>query len=133
MVGMPCSIADTVEEAMETLKSGTKFFLGVLGGGIRTAQRLVLQKTRYYREEAHKERFPGLALRRDTPLEELMDKGLVLCGTPDMAVDQIKRAKAELGHGLMNLNIKIGNTPQAAVLQTMRHLRDHVFPEVRDV
>ena len=133
MVGMPCSIADSVEQAMATLKSGTKFFLGVLGGGIRTAQRLVLQKTRYYREEAHKERFPGLAARRETPLEELMDKGLVLCGTPDMVVDQIKRAKSELGHGLMNLNIKIGNTPQAAVLETMRHLRDHVFPAVRDV
>ena len=133
MVSMPCSIADSVEQAMATLKSGTKFFLGVLGGGIRTAQRLVLQKTRYYREEAHKERFPGLAARRETPLEELMDKGLVLCGTPDMVVDQIKRAKSELGHGLMNLNIKIGNTPQAAVLETMRHLRDHVFPAVRDV
>ena len=133
IVGMLCSIADTKEEAMETLKSGTKFFLGVLGGGIRTAQRLVLQKTRYYREEAHRERFPGLAARRETPLEELMDKGLVLCGTPDMVVDQIKRAKKELGHGLMNLTIKIGNTPHAAVLQSMRHLRDDVFPAVRDV
>ena len=135
MVGMPCPIADTVEEAMETLRSGTKFFLGVLGGGIRTAQRIVLQKTRYYREEAHKERFPGLAIanRRETPLEEMMEKGLVLCGTPDMVIDQVKRAKDELGHGLMNLNIKIGNTPQAAVLKTMQHLRDTVFPAVRDV
>lgn len=54
MVCMPCSIADTVDEAMETLRSGTRYFLGVLGGGIRTAQRLVLQKTRHYREEAHR-------------------------------------------------------------------------------
>ena len=62
-----------------------------------------------------------------------MEKGLVVCGTPDMAVDQIKRAKSELGHGLMNLNIKVGNTPQEAVLETMQHLRAHVFPAVRDV
>ena len=62
-----------------------------------------------------------------------MEKGLVVCGTPDMAVQQIKRAKKELGHGFMNLNIKIGNTPQKMVLQTMPPLRDHVFPEVRDV
>ena len=73
MVGMPCSIADTVDEAMETLSSGTRYFLDVLGGGIRTAQRLVLQKTRYYREEAYRERFPGLTARRETPLEELME------------------------------------------------------------
>ena len=113
MGGMPCSIADTVEEAMETLRSGTKFFLGVLGGGIRTAQRIVLQKTRYYREEAHKERFPGLAIanRRETPLEEMMEKGLVLCGTPDMVIDQVKRAKDELGHGLMNLNMALAVNP----------------------
>ncbi len=57
----------------------------------------------------------------------------MVCGTPDMAVDQIKRAKSELGHGLMNLNIKVGNTPQEAVLETMQHLRAHVFPAVRDV
>ena len=37
MVGMPCSIANTVDEAMETLRSGTRYFLGVLGGGIQTA------------------------------------------------------------------------------------------------
>ena len=58
---------------------------------------------------------PAVAFRATIGLlEELMENGLVVCGTPDMAVAQIKRAKAELGHGLMNLNVKIGNTPQSA-------------------
>ena len=34
----------------------------------------------------------------------------------------------------MNLSIKVGNIPDAAASsRTMDHLRDHVFPEVRDV
>ena len=33
----------------------------------------------------------------------------------------------------MNLNIKIGNTPDDAVMTTMRHLKETVFPAVRDL
>ena len=48
-------------------------------------------------------------------------------------LDQIKNLKLNLGHGRMNLTIKIGNTPQEKVLKTMHHLRDIVFPAVREV
>ena len=134
MVGMNCCIADTDEEAIEILRSGQKYFLEVLGGGIRTAQRIVLQKTRYYESEESAKNFPGIPGRvRENALEERIEKGLVLCGTPDTVVDQITRVKAELGHGFMNLSIKVGNIPDAAVIRTMDHLRDHVFPAVRDV
>ena len=134
MVGMNCCISDTDEEAIETLREGQKYFLEVLGGGIRTAQRIVLQKTRYYESEESAKNFPGIPGRvRENALEERIEKGLVLCGTPDKVVDQIKRVKAELGHGFMNLSIKVGNIPDAAVISTMNHLRDHVFPAVRDL
>ena len=33
----------------------------------------------------------------------------------------------------MNLNIKIGNTADASVRTTMRHLKETVFPAARDV
>ena len=133
MVGMGCCIADTKEEAIETMKSGQKFFFEVLGGGIRTAQRLVIQKTRYFEHEESKAKFPGLPGRvKQVPIEERIEKGLLLCGTPDMVIDQIKNLKKELGNGRMNLNIKIGNTPQESVLTTMRHLKETVFPAVRD-
>ncbi len=134
MVGMGVSIADSKEEAIETMKSGQKFFFEVLGGGIRTAQRLVIQKTRYFEHEGSRQKFPGLPGRvKQVPIEERIEKGLLLCGTPEMVIDQIKNLKRELGHGRMNLNIKIGNTPDASVRTTMRHLKETVFPAVRDV
>ena len=134
MVGMGCCIGDTREEAVETMKSGQKFFFEVLGGGIRTAQRLVIQKTRYFEHEESRQKFPGLPGRvTQVPIEERIEKGLLLCGTPDMVIDQIRHLKKELGHGRMNLNIKIGNTPQESVLKTMKYLKEIVFPAVRDV
>lgn len=134
MVGMNCCIADTKEEAIETLEKSQEFFFDVLGGGIRTAANLVLQKTRYYNEKEAAARTSEVRRKmRSTTMEERMEKGVVLCGTPDMVVDQIKRLKEALGHGRMNLTIKIGNTPQESVLKTMHYLRDVVFPAVREV
>ena len=66
-------------------------------------------------------------------IEQRIDEGLVLCGTPDAVIGQIKNLKKHLGHGRMNLTIKIGNTPHEKVLKTMHYLRDIVFPAVRDV
>ncbi len=134
MVGMGCCIADTRERAVETMKAGQKYFFEVLGGGIRTAQRLVIQKTRYFEHEESRQNFPGLPGKiKQVSIEERIEKGLLLCGTPDMVIDQLRRVKAELGHGRMNLNIKIGNTPDDAVMTTMRHLKETVFPAVRDL
>ena len=134
IVGMNCCIAETKEEAMRVLKESQDFFFDILGGGIRTAQRLVLQKTRYYEEEGAVGRLSALVQKlRESTMEERLEKGILLCGTPDMVIDQIKRVKKALGNGRMNLTIKIGNTPQESVLRTMNYLRDEVFPAVRDV
>ena len=54
-----------------------------------------------------------------------------MCGTPEMAIEQITRLHAEFGHGVQNLSIKIGNIPDEKVIQTMELLRDEVFPAVR--
>ena len=89
MVGMGCCIADTREAAVETMKAGQKYFFEVLGGGIRTAQRLVIQKTRYFQHEESRQKFPGLPSKiKQVPIEERIEKGLLLCGTPDMAIDR---------------------------------------------
>jgi alkanesulfonate monooxygenase SsuD/methylene tetrahydromethanopterin reductase-like flavin-dependent oxidoreductase (luciferase family) len=132
MLAMNCCVAPTREEAMDTLSRGYDYFFGVLGGGIRTAQRLVVQKTRYYKDEGDAERqskkFSGHA---QLTLEERMERGLVMCGTPEEAIEQITRLHDEFGHGLQNLSIKIGNIPDEKVVQTMELLRDEVFPAVR--
>ena len=60
-----------------------------------------------------------------------MERGLIMCGTPEMAIQQITRLYDEFGHGMTNLSIKIGNVPDEKVTQTMHLLRDEVFPAVR--
>ena len=42
LVGLTLSIAEDAEEAKETLINRRRFFADVLGGGLRTAQKLVL-------------------------------------------------------------------------------------------
>ena len=117
---------------METLRGGYDYFFNVLGGGIRTAQRLVVQKTRYFKDEEDAERQTSkLQKHKQLSLEERMERGLVMCGTPDMAIEQITRLHEEFGHGGTNLSIKIGNVPDDKVRQSLELLRDEVFPAVR--
>ena len=132
MFAMNCSLAPTKEEAMETLKGGYDYFFNVLGGGIRTAQKLVVQKTRYFGDKEDAERqMNKLQAHKQLSLEERMERGLVMCGTPDMAIKQITRLYEEFGHGVTNLSIKIGNVPDEKVNQTLELLRDEVIPAVR--
>ncbi len=132
MLAMNCCVAPTKQEAIETLQRGYDYFFNVLGGGIRTAQRLVVQKTRYYKDKEDAERQTAkLQGHRQLSLEERMERGLVMCGTPDMAIEQITRLHREFGHGVTNLSVKIGNIPDESVHRTMSLLRDEVFPVVR--
>jgi hypothetical protein len=50
-----------------------------------------------------------------------------------MVVDQLTRMKKELGHGVMNINMKIGNIPDEAVLRSMKLWGEGVAPHVRSL
>lgn len=131
MVGVPTAVGDTYEEARDVLHNGTQYFFDVLQGGINRAQQLVIQGTRYLNGErqirpANKDQTMKL-----TPVEERIENGQVLCGTPEMVVDQIKRMHKELNHGHMNLIVKIGNMPDEFVLRSMTLLKERVFPHVK--
>ena len=126
------------QEAKSLLQSGQEYFFGVLGGGIRTAQKLVVQKSRYYgsAEEANKLKVKAVNERmgsKGMSFDERVDAGLILCGTPEMVIEQIKKAQKELGHGRMNITLKMGNIPDDMVTRSMQFLRDIVFPAVKDL
>ena len=132
ILAMNCCVAPSRDEAIRTLRRGYDYFFNVLGGGIRTAQRLVVQKTRYFKDDQDAERqTTKLRTHNQLSLEERMERGLVMCGTPDMAIEQITRLHDEFGHGVTNLSVKIGNVPDESVRQTMSLLRDEVFPVAR--
>ena len=131
MVGVPTAVAETFDEAKRELHDGTQYFFDVLQGGINRAQQLVINQTRFNADDTPVRPADKDQRMKATPVEERIENGQVLCGTPDMVVDQIERMYAALGHGHMNLIVKVGNMPDEFVLRSMKLLGDHVFPKVK--
>ena len=133
MVGVPTAVAETFDEAKRELHDGTQYFFDVLQGGINRAQLLVLHKTRFNADDTLVRPVDKDQRMKATPVEQRIENGQVLCGTPEMVVDQIKRMHAALNHGHMNLIVKVGNMSDDFVLRSMKLLGDYVFPEVKDL
>lgn len=130
MAGAPCCIAESWETAERLLTEGRRYFGQVLSGGLRTAQRIVLQKTRYY-DDGFGAKFRDARQAALAPVKQLVEDGLVLCGTPKMVVEQIKRLHANYGNGILQLNLKVGNIPLDAIRRGMQLFKEEVLPEVR--
>ena len=127
-------IAETDEVAVEALRGGADYFNSVLMNVQRNVQQIVLQKTKFYRDQRNREFFiERLQKAKSRTIEEAIYDGTVLCGKPETVVRQIKRAEKELGIGWINTNMKIGNIPNAVVTKGMELFRDFVAPEVRDL
>ncbi|MGY9003705.1 MAG: LLM class flavin-dependent oxidoreductase, partial [Rhodospirillales bacterium] len=109
MVGVPTAVAKTFEEAKRQLEDGTQYFFDVLQGGINRAQQLVVSQTRFHADDTLIRPVNKDQTMKSTPVEERIENGQVLCGTPEMVIDQINRMHAALNHGHMNLIVKVGN------------------------
>ncbi|HUB95957.1 MAG TPA: LLM class flavin-dependent oxidoreductase, partial [Stellaceae bacterium] len=134
LIGAHTLVCDRAEDAKRYLGDGLDYFYNVLAGGPRTAQRLVVQKTRYYQDQALQQRSAARrGVLKATPIEERIEKGMILCGTPEMVVDQLKRMKDALGHGVMNINMKIGNIPDEVVRRSMQLWGERVVPHVHNL
>jgi hypothetical protein len=48
-------------------------------------------------------------------------------------VKQIKRIHGELGNGLFNITMKVGNMPDTVVRKGMELFKQQVLPHVRDL
>ena len=70
---------------------------------------------------------------REATLQEAIDRGTIVCGSPETVVKQIKRIHAELGHGIFNFTVKVGDLPDEVVRKGMHLFRDRVLPHVRDL
>ena len=126
--------ADTDEEARRQLAHGLKYFDQVLMGGLQASQRIVLQKTRYFETEESRDRWKSrLDKRKTLTLDEQIERGTVLCGSPETVVKQIKRIHSELGHGVFNFTVKVGTLPDDVIRRGMELFRDRVLPHVRDL
>jgi alkanesulfonate monooxygenase SsuD/methylene tetrahydromethanopterin reductase-like flavin-dependent oxidoreductase (luciferase family) len=132
LVGAHTLVAETAEDAKRWLDQGTRYLYETLMGGPRTAQQRVIKETAYYQDQKMAGR---LAANRDvlktSNIDQRIERGLVLCGTPDMVVDQAQRIHRELGHGIMHINMKIGNIPDDVVHRSMTLWAHEVMPHLR--
>ena len=94
----------------------------------------MIQKTRYFKDTgAADDFFKKTSNPRQESFDQRVEEGLLICGTPDMAIAQIHGVHRELGNGRMNLSVKVGNVADAHVKRTLDYLRDAVFPAVRQL
>ncbi len=134
LIGMHTVIADTDEEARRWMASGRDYFNKVLLGPQREAMGMVIRGTRYFQDELSRDRWHNrLQSRGEASLDEAIDRGTILCGSPRTVVEQIRRIHGELGHGVFNFTVKVGNVPDAVVRHGMELFRDEVLPHVRDL
>jgi alkanesulfonate monooxygenase SsuD/methylene tetrahydromethanopterin reductase-like flavin-dependent oxidoreductase (luciferase family) len=134
LIGMHTVIAETDEEARAHMLSAREYFGKVLMQGLGTAQGIVLKKSRYYENEKSRESWEQRHARRaDATMEDAIDKGTILCGSPETVVKQIKRIHGELGHGIFNFTVKVGNLPDEVVAKGMRLFKERVHPHVKDL
>ncbi|MBM3504340.1 MAG: LLM class flavin-dependent oxidoreductase [Alphaproteobacteria bacterium] len=132
LIGCSCLIADSFKEAKETLEEGRNFLADILGGGMRTAQQLVLQKSRYYDDDS-KKKFMDMRKIMRVPIEDLLAKKAIMCGTAEMVTESIHHLHKEFGHGCMSLSMKIGNVPDEVTAKSLRLFRDKVRPHVHNL
>jgi alkanesulfonate monooxygenase SsuD/methylene tetrahydromethanopterin reductase-like flavin-dependent oxidoreductase (luciferase family) len=133
LLGYNTCIAETDGEAREIMREGQRYFHRVLMHSIRDAQRLVIQKSRFF-DPAHGERHINrLTTLKERSIDEMIEAGSIFCGSPQSVVRQMRRVRDALGNGRFNINMKIGNIPDAAVHRGMELFRDQVLPEAKDL
>jgi len=97
------------------------------------AQAIVVQGTRFFQDERLGQGFTKrLETLKARTLEDQIEAGSILCGSPETVVKQIKRINAELGNGRVNMTMKVGTMPDAVVRRGMELFRDRVLPELRN-
>ena len=134
LTGHHTCIADTDEEAKEHMRGALDYFHNVLMRPQQQAQALVVEGTQFFSKPELGQGFTKrLETLRERTLEEQIDAGTILCGSPESVVRQIRRIAAELGSGRINMNMKIGNLPDDVVRRGMELFRDRVRPELEDV
>jgi alkanesulfonate monooxygenase SsuD/methylene tetrahydromethanopterin reductase-like flavin-dependent oxidoreductase (luciferase family) len=130
LIGMHCCIADTDEEARHWLGRGQRYLSGTLLAASSQAHHVAQDGSTYHPDAQHREAVERKFAAPWPSIEQQIDAGTVICGTPETAIRQIEHAQRELGHGIFNLTMKVGNVPDDVVTHSMELFRDHVKPAV---
>ena len=134
LIGQQTCIAETDEEARHHLREALPYFHERLMRPQQDAQRIVLQKSRFFSDDEQRAFFvKRLQTHKSRSLEDQIEAGSLLCGSPQSVVKQIKRLRQHLGAGHININMKIGTMPDDVILKGMDLFRTQVLPHVADL
>ncbi len=119
LVGLQTCIAETDEQAMDILRPALDYQYGVLSGTYNKKKREIAEKSGY-----------GYSPVEEHPptIEERLDKGLILCGSPETVIRQIQTLKEKLGIGVLSMHLQVGNMDDRDVRKSMSLFRKHVRP-----
>jgi alkanesulfonate monooxygenase SsuD/methylene tetrahydromethanopterin reductase-like flavin-dependent oxidoreductase (luciferase family) len=132
LLGVNVCVADSDADALAAMRPAMEYFIDVLNGPTRNAQRIVLRESRYFEEAATAEGWQSAQARRSVAtIEDLIERGNVICGSPATAVAQIRRIASALDAGVFNVVLKLGNMDDAVVRRGMDLFRDEVIPAFR--
>jgi alkanesulfonate monooxygenase SsuD/methylene tetrahydromethanopterin reductase-like flavin-dependent oxidoreductase (luciferase family) len=134
LVGLHTWVARTDAEARKTLGESEEYFYSVLSRPSNHANELVVSGTRYYQSDAARSRrLERRAKVMDLTIDDRIEQGTVLCGSPDTVVRQIQQVVKALDIGTIQVNFKIGAVPNDAVEESMHLFSQEVLPHVRDL
>ena len=132
LAGMHTWVARTDAEARASMARSEEYFYRVLQRPTQHAQELVVGGSRYYRSaEVAERRMARRRGLREISIEERIERGNILCGSPDTVLRQLERVVRTLGVGIVQTNFKIGNVPNDAVFEALRLFGREVIPHAR--
>lgn len=120
LIGLPTCVAETDARAKELLAQALDYQFGVLSGTYNEQKRRIAQSTPGYGLSPTEEDPPGI--------DERLEQGLVLCGSPDTVAEQIRFLQERLGCGVISMHLQVGNMPHRAVMDGMRLFCDEIRP-----
>jgi alkanesulfonate monooxygenase SsuD/methylene tetrahydromethanopterin reductase-like flavin-dependent oxidoreductase (luciferase family) len=122
---MPVYLAETDEQAFERARPQVE--QSHMNPGMLRANRLVAEAGFFgTRNPERLKFFQTMGTYAPPPLEQQIDMGLLLCGSPSTVLDQLKSVRDRLGAGVISLDFSRGN--RTDVQKTMEFFGREVLP-----
>ena len=125
---LPVYLADTDEEAFSIARPRVEG--NHLVPGMMRANRLVAESGFFGPRNAELlQRFQTMGSQAPLSLEQQLELGTLLCGSPSTVLEQLRHIRAELGAGVISLNFEIGGNEEQ-IQANMRRFAHQVLPEM---
>lgn len=120
LIGLQTCIAPTDTQARERFAPALDYQYNVLSGTYNAEKRRIAATTGY-----------GLSPTEEAPpsLDERLEAGTVLCGSPDTVTEQIRQLESRLGVGTVAFHMQVGNLDPAHASEGMALFRDRIRPK----